>query len=566
MPSVPPRRPGSAPPPHCPGCCWRPRPSSCCSPAHGTRWAGSSARSPWCGPSTAPSTAGSPTAWRTTSPAPTSPTGSWRAWAPSCSRGSSDCSCSTRPVTSCRDAGARRRSRSSARPSRCRPCCCSRPTPSSSPPGSRCGSTEVVPFPWSDAAAEAMLRGAQVLTLGSIVAAVGLVWARHRQASAPERTQLRWLLWAGIMCVLMVLAAVTLSVGGVVTTVLLDLAVASLAVSVAVGLVRPGLGDVDALVAWTLTTAVVAAIVVGIDLAVLAAGTALLGDRLDQRDVTLVVLVLAVVVYGPLRGWLGGLVHRLLLGRRNDRYGAVSALAARLETIGTVDEQLPALASAVADTFKVRHVRVEVLTPDGGLLSASHGTPPAEVQEIDIAYQDERVGRLVLPVQGYRSMLSRRDQGLLVDLVRQAAVAIRAAPARHRAAGQPRAPRARPRGRPPPDPPRPARRPRPGPRRGRAAPAGRRQRHRHRPRTRPRARRTGAHRGERRPRRRTPPRARPAPARARRPRAGGRGPAAGRPGALGGRRGRRRPTARRVCRRPWRSRPTGSCRRRSPTW
>ena len=252
------------------------------------------------------------------------------------------------------------------------------------------------------------------------------MWARHRQSSASERTQLRWLLWAGIMCVLMVLAAVTLSVGGVVTTVLLDLAVASLAVSVAVGLVRPGLGDVDALVAWTLTTAVVAAIVVGIDLAVLAAGTALLGDRLDQRDVTLVVLVLAVVVYGPLRGWLGGLVHRLLLGRRNDRYGAVSALAARLETIGTVDEQLPALASAVADTFKVRHVRVEVLTPDGGLLSASHGTPPAEVQEIDIAYQDERVGRLVLPVQGYRSMLSRRDQGLLVDLVRQAAVAIRA--------------------------------------------------------------------------------------------------------------------------------------------
>ncbi|HEX5916594.1 MAG TPA: sensor histidine kinase [Nocardioides sp.] len=292
--------------------------------------------------------------------------------------------------------------------------------------GEPVGSTEVVPFPWSPAAAEAMLRVAQVLTLGSIVAGVGLVWARHRQASATERVQLRWLLWAGIMCVLMVLAALTLSVGGVVTTILLDLAVAALAVSVTIGLLRPGWGDVDALVAWTLTTAVVAAIVVAVDLAVLGVGTALLGDRLDQRDVTLVVLVLAVVVYGPLRAWLGGLVHRLLLGRRGDRYGAVSALAARLETIGTVDEQLPALASAVADTFKMRHVRVDVLTPDGGLLSASHGTPPAEVQEIDIAYHDERIGRLVLPAQGYRAMLSRRDQGLLVDLVRQAAVAIRA--------------------------------------------------------------------------------------------------------------------------------------------
>ncbi|GAA5113571.1 hypothetical protein GCM10023339_18140 [Alloalcanivorax gelatiniphagus] len=292
--------------------------------------------------------------------------------------------------------------------------------------GEPVGSTELVPFPWSDGAAEAMLRGAQVLTLGSIVAAVGLVWARHRQASAAERTQLRWLLWAGIMCVLMVLAATTLSVGGVVTTVLLDLSVAALAVSVTVGLVRPDLGDVDALVAWTLTTAVVAGFVVAVDLAVLAAGTALLGDRLDERDVTLVALVLAVVVYGPLRSSLGELVRRLLLGGRGDRYGAVSTLAARLETTGSVDEQLPALAGAVADTFKVAHVRVDVLTPDGGRLSASHGAAPAEVHEIDIAYRGERIGRLVLPLQGFRSMLSHRDQGLLVDLVRQAAVAIRA--------------------------------------------------------------------------------------------------------------------------------------------
>lgn len=292
--------------------------------------------------------------------------------------------------------------------------------------GEPIGSTELVALPLADATAEALLRVAQVLTIGSILVAVGLVWVRHRHAGARERTQLRWLLWAGIMCVLMVVASATLSIGGLVTTIFLDLAVAALSVSVAIGLVRPGLGDVDALVAWTLTTAVVAAVVVAVDLAVLAAGTALLGDRLDERDVTVLVLVLAVLVYGPLRAWLGGVVRRLILGRRGDRYGAVSALAARLETTHSVDEQLPALAGAVADTFKVGHVRVDVLAPDGGLLSASHGSAPAEVQEIDIAYQGERVGRLVLPVQGFRSMLSHRDQGLLVDLVRQAAVAIRA--------------------------------------------------------------------------------------------------------------------------------------------
>ncbi|MDZ5664135.1 sensor histidine kinase [Nocardioides sp. S-58] len=292
--------------------------------------------------------------------------------------------------------------------------------------GEPVGSTELVDLPVSDATAATALRVAQLLTFGSVIGAVAMVWVRHRHADARERTQLKWLLWAGIMCVLVVLAGATLSVGGTVTTVLLGLAVAALAVSVSVGLLRPGLGDVDALVAWTLTTAAVAGVVVVVDLAVLAAGTTLLGEQLDERDVTLVVLVLAVVVYSPLRTWLGGLVRRALLGRRGDRYGAVSALAARLETTGTVDEQLPALAGAFAETFKVGHVRVEVVAPDGGVLSASHGTAPVEVQEIDIAYQGERVGRLVLPAQGFRSMLSQRDQGLLVDLVRQAAVAVRA--------------------------------------------------------------------------------------------------------------------------------------------
>jgi two-component system NarL family sensor kinase len=273
-------------------------------------------------------------------------------------------------------------------------------------------------------AVPALVSG-QVLTFGSILLAVGLLWVRHRQAGPHERTQLRWLLWAGIMCVLMVLAGVTLSVNGVVTSVLLNLAVAALAVSVTIGLVRPGLGDVDALVAWTLTSATVAAVVVAVDVAALAAASSLLGARLDEREVTIVVLVLAVVVYGPLRAWVGGGVRRLLFGRRGDRYGAVSTLAARLESTGSVEEQLPALAGAVASTFKVPFVRVEVVTPDGGVISASHGREDDDAQEIDIAYRGSRVGRLVLPARGARSMLSRRDQALLVDLVRQAAIAIR---------------------------------------------------------------------------------------------------------------------------------------------
>jgi signal transduction histidine kinase len=266
---------------------------------------------------------------------------------------------------------------------------------------------------------------ARLLTLAALVAAVVLLRVRHRQADEAERAQLRWLLWAGIMLVLVGVVSAVIS-GGPLTTVLLTLAVATTAVSVTVGVVRPGLADVDALVAGTLTNAGVVLVVLGFDLAVLAAGSRLLGDRLDERDVTVLVLVAAVLVYGPLRTWLGAWVRRLLFGRRGDRYDVVSGFAARLERARSVEEQLPALAGAVASTFKVPSVSVEVFTSDGGALSASHGAPAAETHTIDIAYRDERVGRLVLPRAGVRAMLSRRDQGLLVDLVRQAAIAIRA--------------------------------------------------------------------------------------------------------------------------------------------
>jgi signal transduction histidine kinase len=285
--------------------------------------------------------------------------------------------------------------------------------------------TDLLALPLSDTAATALLTVTRVLTLLALVAALVVVVARHRRADGEERTQLRWLLWAGTVCALTVVVALLVPSGGV-TTALLAVAVITTGVSVTIGIVRPGLGDVDALVAATLTYAGVAGVVVAFDLAVLAAANVLLGERLDERGVTILVLVLAVAVYGPLRSWLGAGVRRLLFGRRGDRYDVVSAFAARLEETRTVDEQRPALASAVATTFKVPSVRVEVLAPDGGTLSATHGEVAGDCQEIDIAYRGERIGRLALPVLGLRSMLSRRDQGLLVDLVRQAAIAIRA--------------------------------------------------------------------------------------------------------------------------------------------
>lgn len=271
-----------------------------------------------------------------------------------------------------------------------------------------------------------LLAAGRLLTLLSLPLAVVVVFARQRRASGRERTQLRWLVWAAVMCLVMSGIALWLHNGWVVTIALM-LALAVTGASIAIGILDPEVRDVDALMGGTIVWAAVAGTVIALDVALVALLDRLLGDRLDERDATLLLLLIAVTIYAPVRSRITALVRRVLVGRRGDRYSVVTELAARLEESGDVRTQLPTLAQAVAAAFKLDHVRVEVFGHGGGTITATYGERPRETREVPIRYGEEEVGRLELPSRGLRSMLSTRDQALLFDLVRQAAMAVRSA-------------------------------------------------------------------------------------------------------------------------------------------
>ena len=112
-----------------------------------------------------------------------------------------------------------------------------------------------------------------------------MIFVRHRRATGLQRTQLRWLLWAAIICAILV--AVSLLVPtSLITYIALFAAVIATSASIAAGICRPDLVDIDGLVAGTVVYAGVAGCVVILDFAVLAATSGLLGDRLDQREIT----------------------------------------------------------------------------------------------------------------------------------------------------------------------------------------------------------------------------------------------------------------------------------------
>ncbi|MET9244144.1 sensor histidine kinase [Nonomuraea sp. NPDC003709] len=247
----------------------------------------------------------------------------------------------------------------------------------------------------------------------SLIIPCAVMVHRYRRADAERRAQIRWLTWAALadMFVLMVpleqLSSVLLCVG---------IALTSAAVLIAVTEYR--LYDIDRLLPATFLYGMLAVLVVAIDVAVFTVA----GSVLGERDSALAAIAIVSVAYAPLRTWLWRAARRLVRGARDDPYAMVSTLAERLEVTTEPDAQLAALAHTVSEAFRLPYVRVEIERPGGVRTVVEHGAPDGPQLSLPVAYRDEAVGRLVL----CRADLTERDQRLLGDLVRQAAQAARA--------------------------------------------------------------------------------------------------------------------------------------------
>lgn len=284
------------------------------------------------------------------------------------------------------------------------------------PPGVDADPTTI----WAlEGASDVLVDGLQALTLLALVVPIGVVVHRYRRSAGTERDQMRWLLWGALVTATIIVLTVVLDLGAL-TDVVFFLCITLTPIAVTVAVVNPRLVPIEDLLGRTVLLSVLAVVLVVVDFLVVAALSLLLDDDMAQSQVVLVVLMTTVLLYSPLRQRLSR-----WLSRRSDPYDTVAGLASTLETTDDGGEQLAAVAEAVASAFGVGYVSVEVERSGGELLVATYGDRPAETRDLPISYRDVRVGRLVLPTRGLRSRLSRRDEELLGDLVRQAAIVAR---------------------------------------------------------------------------------------------------------------------------------------------
>ncbi|MEU8038391.1 sensor histidine kinase [Streptosporangium sp. NPDC049078] len=259
----------------------------------------------------------------------------------------------------------------------------------------------------------------------SLIAPFILVVRRYRTATGIDRMPMRWLLWAALVDLMVMLAFRLLpswfgSFG-------MTVAVTLTAASVAIGIAYPELVDIDRLLGGTVVYGILLALTTVLDLLVLGGAGRLLGAHLNEGERLVLAVFAVAIVYAQLRHRLWRLVRRRVVGDRDDPYQVMSGLAERLERTDDSEAQLHTLARTVAQAFRTRYVGVEITQVNGERLLVEEGEPPTEIRALPITYRGERIGRLLLPRQAARlNRLRDSDERLLADLVRQAAAAARA--------------------------------------------------------------------------------------------------------------------------------------------
>ncbi|TCC61082.1 sensor histidine kinase [Kribbella pittospori] len=266
---------------------------------------------------------------------------------------------------------------------------------------------------------EPILQVAYAGVLASLVVPFAVTVHRYRTATRERRAQIRWLMWAALVDLIVLI--IPFENPPEVVAILFAGSIALTSAAIVVAVTKHRLYDVDRLLSATFLYGVLAALVVGVDLAVFA----IAGGVLGERDAALVAIAVVAVVYAPLRVRLWQWVRRLVRGSRDDPYATMSTLAERLESAADPDEQLRAVTRTLAEAFRLPYVRVELERPGGRLAIVEHGRESGPTHALPVGYRGESVGRLVF-CRGDGTALSERDQRLLGDLVRQAAAAARA--------------------------------------------------------------------------------------------------------------------------------------------
>ena len=293
-----------------------------------------------------------------------------------------------------------------------------------------------------------------VALVGAGLAGIVSLFVRYRRASSVEREQLKWLLFAGLVIAMGLVAQFFIPevMGSTTASTNLSNAVttgtiAFVPIAIGVAIFRYRLYDIDLVINRTVVYVALAAFITGVYVAIVVGIGGLIG-RTDRPSVALSIVATAVVAvaFQPVRERVQRLANRLVYGKRATPYEALSRFADQIGTTEATEDVLPRIARALAEaTGAVRtevwlrfgsSLRREVSFPDDGAEAgpAAGDVPmgdgetlpelPGASATFEVRHQGEVLGALALSKRPGES-LTPTERTLATQLASQAGLALR---------------------------------------------------------------------------------------------------------------------------------------------
>ena len=289
---------------------------------------------------------------------------------------------------------------------------------------------------------------------GLLVAATGLAAIvslvfRYRRARAVEREQLKWLVYAGGIILVALIAEVpiekVLGPGNAASN-LQDITVsgsiALVPIAIGIAVFRYHLYDIDVVINKTLVYGSLAVFITGVYVAIVV-GIGSLAQRGARPSLALSIAATAVVAiaFQPVREWVQHIANRLVYGQRATPYEILADFAGRMAGAYAAEDLLPRMAKILAEGTGA--TRADVWLTSGGTFhdgaawpvgapplpparATVAGTPayPAADRILPVRYQGEVLGALSLSKRPGESLTPTEDR-LLADLASQVGLVLK---------------------------------------------------------------------------------------------------------------------------------------------
>jgi signal transduction histidine kinase len=288
-----------------------------------------------------------------------------------------------------------------------------------------------------------IVRTAVLVLAACMLGSVASLFARYQRGTLEERQQLKWILFGTVILVAAICLSFVNSSYPVLLNVLINVLVICFPASVAVGILRYRLFDIDLVIRRTLLygslaagiTAVYVAIVVGI-------GSVIGQGRQLNLPLSILATAVVAVAFQPMRERLQRVANRLVYGKRATPYEVLAEFAQRVSGEYATEEVLPRIARLLVEgtgaTGATVWLRVDAELRPAATWPEAPDPPYAPVpviadelppipdvsRAVGVRHQGELLGALTLTTPGLES-LSPVEEKLLNDLASQASLVLR---------------------------------------------------------------------------------------------------------------------------------------------